>query len=259
MASDDRPKLPRVTLGDERLYVEGEKEPYFRNPEHTILMCVEAFTISRSYQQDRIDGVKRENWYHSDSLKGIAKLEGRDRFAVIGLETGPNPPITFGLEPVPDADAGLHWRGSIWFFTRDLSSVDEDQFYVNAVCPKTHFDELLAAIERGHIDHIRVAMETNMWTRGFSGLWHLAPPKYREDRESPDFEIVTISSVTMVEKFGHRPANKSKDDLHLTEKTKDEIAVPKPLLVELPTRVYSMLTALLAIAAALLMLTLLRH
>jgi hypothetical protein len=29
MASDDRPKLPRATLRDEKLYIEGKKEPYF--------------------------------------------------------------------------------------------------------------------------------------------------------------------------------------------------------------------------------------
>jgi hypothetical protein len=37
MASDD-PKLPRATVRDEKLYVEGEKEPYFQDREDTILL-----------------------------------------------------------------------------------------------------------------------------------------------------------------------------------------------------------------------------
>ena len=78
--------------------------------------------------------------------------------------------------------------------------------------------------------------------------WHLAPPIDREPATGPSYGIGNISSLTWEEKFGIHPANK----------TKDEVTEVKPQLVELPARVYSMLSALLAIAAALLVLTFLR-
>jgi hypothetical protein len=52
------------------------------------------------------------------------------------------------------------------------------------------------------------------------------------------------------------PAKEPKDELTPPKEADDE---PKPQLVELPARVYSMLSALLAIAAALLVLTFLRQ
>ena len=48
MASDDRPKLPRNP--DEKLYVEGEKEPYFRDLEHTIALRVRKLTPAATGQ-----------------------------------------------------------------------------------------------------------------------------------------------------------------------------------------------------------------
>jgi hypothetical protein len=78
----DSPKLPRAPrCATTRLYVEGEKEPYFQDREHTIWLRVAALTIYRGYRAyDRADMVLTE------SLHGIAKLEHGNRFAVIGLE-----------------------------------------------------------------------------------------------------------------------------------------------------------------------------
>jgi hypothetical protein len=95
-------------------------------------------------------------------------------------------------------------------------------------------------------------METTMWTKdpplmsGSPRTWHLAPPTDAEFL-GPALEDGYISSLIWEENFG---APKTKDD---------EATAPKPQLVELPARVYSMLSALLAIAAALLVLTFLRH
>jgi hypothetical protein len=48
MTSDDRPKLPRATVRDEKLYVEGEKEPYFQDlREGTIYLRVDALSLRR--------------------------------------------------------------------------------------------------------------------------------------------------------------------------------------------------------------------
>ena len=98
MASDDRPKLPRVTVRDEKLYVEGEKEPYFQDRKHTIRLRVSALTIYRGYAPDET----RKTFI--ESLYGIATLEDGDRFAVIGLETDPATLIRFHLDSVPDTE-----------------------------------------------------------------------------------------------------------------------------------------------------------
>jgi hypothetical protein len=58
-----------------------------------------------------------------------------------------------------------------------------------------------------------------------------------------------LGSLTWDEKFG----------LHAAKETDDEPTTPKPQVVELPARVYSMLSVLIAIGAALLVLTFLRH
>jgi hypothetical protein len=38
----DDPKLPRAFLRGESLYIEGETEPYFRDPEKTISIALNA-------------------------------------------------------------------------------------------------------------------------------------------------------------------------------------------------------------------------
>jgi hypothetical protein len=235
MASDDRPKLPRATLRDEKLYVEGEKEPYFRDREQSVWLRVEALTISRGYAPNQT----RKPFL--ESLHGIAKLEERDRFAVIGLETDPTTPIQFRLESVPDTETKFHWRANINFHAHDREAANEGEyFWISGYCTSQYFDDLLAAVRRGHVDNIRVGMETTMWT--------LAAPIDGE-AERPAYEFGHISSLIWEEKFG----------LHPPEETKDAAIAPKPQRVELPARVYSMLSALIGLVAALLVLTFLRH
>ena len=73
----------------------------------SVWLRVEALTISRGYAPpDLTPGGKG----FVESLHGIAKLEERDRFAVIGLETDPTTPIRFGLKSVPDTETKFHWR-----------------------------------------------------------------------------------------------------------------------------------------------------
>jgi hypothetical protein len=61
-------------------------------------------------------------------------------------------------------------------------------------------------------------------------------------------EFGNISSLTWEEKFGLYPA-----------KAEDQVAEVKPQAVELPARVYTMLTALIVIGVLLVILTFLRH
>ena len=154
------PKLPRATLRGENLHVEGEEEPYFRDPEHTIWLRVDALTIYRGYEPE--DQIKRTGKVLTESLRGIAKLEGLDRFAVVGLETGRKTPIEFHLRQVSDTETTFHWRANIGFRTHDWEFDQEEGFWIEGRCPRQYFDDLLAAVRRGHVDNIRVGVETTM-------------------------------------------------------------------------------------------------
>jgi hypothetical protein len=93
-------------------------------------------------------------------------------------------------------------------------------------------------------------MKTTMWTKdpplmsGSPRTWYVAPQTDGKSTD-PALENGFILSLIWEEKFG--------------PPLKDEAPAPKPQLVDLPKRVYSILTALLAIAAALLVLTFLRQ
>jgi hypothetical protein len=253
MALDD-PKLPRTTLRGENLYVQGEEEPYFRDPEHTIRLRVDSLAIHRGYEP-------RDLTQHTstkvivESLRGIAKIEGQDRLAVIGLETHRNTPIEFYLRSIPDAETKFHWHVDIGFHTpHDWELEQQERFWIQGFCTGQYFEDLLAAVRRGHVDNIRVAIQTTLWTKDQSSAlevprtWHLASPS---DREStwPTIERGNISSLTWEERFGLQPA-KGMEDVP---------TAPKPHVVALPSQVYLMLTALVAIGALLLLVTVLRH
>jgi hypothetical protein len=259
MALDD-PKLPRTTLRGENLYVQGEEEPYFRDPEHTIRLRVDSLSIHRGYEP-------RDLTEHTstkvivESLRGMAKIEGQDRFAVIGLETHRNTPIEFYLRSIPEAETKFHWHADIGFHTpHDWEFEQEEGFWIQGFCTSQYFDDLLAAVRRGHVENIRVSIQTTLWTRDESSMsegprtWHLASPS---DREStwPTIERGNISSLTWEERFSLQPAKGMED----AKGRGDGLTARKPHVVELPAQVYLMLTALVAIGALLLLVTVLRH
>jgi hypothetical protein len=248
MVAEDRPKLPRASLRGEKLYIEGEKEPYFRDSTNGVQLRIDALTIRRGYTDFRDGKVLTE------SLEGIATLDGGDEFTVIGLDTDDDDttPIQFYLYSVSDAETELHWRARIGFVSANREFRQDAHFWISAEFTSQYVDDLLAAVRRGHVDNISVRMKTTMWTQdpplmsGTWRTWHLAPPTDGKFTHDPAPEHGYISSLTWEENFG---APKTKDD---------EVTAPKPQLVELPARVYSMLTALLVIVAALLVLTFLR-
>jgi hypothetical protein len=243
----DHPKLPRATLRDDKLYIEGEKEPYFRDRTNAVRLRIDALTIRRGYRD-----LRNRKDYLTESLGGIATVE-KDEFVVIGLETDHTWPIEFDLRPIAETETEYHWHASIGFNTHEgfewWNMPDwEEGFFIEGYCTRSYLDDLLAAVRRGHVDNIRVIMETTMWTQapplmsGSPRTWCLACYG-NGGAKGPTSEAGYISSLIWEEKFGPP----LKDD-----------APTKPQLVELPVRVYSMLTALLAIAAALLVLTFLR-
>ena len=82
-------------------------------------------------------------------------------------------------------------------------------FWIQGYCTKQYLDDLLAAVRRGHVDNIRVGMETTMWTRDrpsmFGGIssrtWHIAPPIDHDDATDHALEGGNISSLTWEEKL----------------------------------------------------------
>jgi hypothetical protein len=82
-------------------------------------------------------------------------------------------------------------------------------------------------------------------------------PGISSDREStwPTIERGNISSLTREKRFGLQPANGMED----AKGMEDGLTAPKPHVVELPAQIYLMLTALVAIGALLLVVTVLRH
>jgi hypothetical protein len=58
MVAEDRPKLPPATLRDDKLYIKGEKEPYFWDSTNGVLLRIDALTIRRGYTDFR-DGKVR--------------------------------------------------------------------------------------------------------------------------------------------------------------------------------------------------------
>jgi hypothetical protein len=117
MVDEARPKLPRATLRNDKLYVEGEKEPYFRDQKETIWLRVTALTVHRGYGPSDYEDLTSEKAL-TERINGIAKFEEGDRLAVIGLETDRTTPIQFLLLPVSDTETKFHWHAKIWFSPR---------------------------------------------------------------------------------------------------------------------------------------------
>jgi hypothetical protein len=109
----DHPKLPRATLRDDKLYIEGEKEPYFRDRTNAVRLRIDALTIRRGYRD-----LRNRKDYLTESLGGIATVE-KDEFVVIGLETDHTWPIEFDLRPIAETETEYHWHASIGFNTHE--------------------------------------------------------------------------------------------------------------------------------------------
>jgi hypothetical protein len=103
MAFDD-PKLPRASLRGENLHIDGENEPYFRDPEYRIYLEVGDLKISGGFESEDFSKGDSPKQLAAVTLRGSAKLEGKDKFAVAGVKTGHSPPIGFYLKHRPRRD-----------------------------------------------------------------------------------------------------------------------------------------------------------
>jgi hypothetical protein len=247
------PKLPRATLRGDQLFIAGEKEPYFRAPERDVTLTVGALTIHDGYEQEDLTERASPKVPSRVSLRGIATIDDEDKFAVAGMKTAVDTPIKFGLNAVPDSETRFHWRGPIWLQMHDWESDIDEAFYFDCHCTSGPFEDVLTAVRTGRVDTLKVRMETTMWTKDKSGYiptpttWHLAPPVDREST-SPDHEWGTVLSLTWEEKYGVHPV-----------KSGEDAPAPPPTVVELPPKVYSLLSAIIGILMALLVMAFLRH
>jgi hypothetical protein len=80
MANDDS-KLPRAVLRGEELYVDNDKEPYFRDPDYVIHLDITDLKVAGGLEQsDPMEGWSPKVVV-APGLRGLARLEGRDKFA----------------------------------------------------------------------------------------------------------------------------------------------------------------------------------
>jgi hypothetical protein len=254
MAYDD-PKLPRAVLRGENLHIDGENEPYFRDPEYSVYLEVTDLRIS--------GGFEPENFFEADSpkqqsavaLRGFAKLEGKVKFAVAGVETDPACPIEFHLRQVLEKETKFHWRATIGFRMHDWEFEHEEGFWVQGYCTGEPFDAIVAAVRTGRVEKLHVGLKTMMWTKrkssgfmpGMPMTYHLAPPVDREST-GPANELGTIIGITWDESFGLRAPKTASDKVPLS-----------PAPVELPARLYSMLSAIIGLAVVIAVLLFLRR
>jgi hypothetical protein len=187
------PKLPRAPVRDGKLYVEGEKEPYFREPQHTIQLRVHSLTVRRGYQPEDWQNPTSKKKALKETLHGLAE---NNEFNVIGLDKvySPSTSIEFLLASVPDTEREFYWHTTIGFHACQYEGPGEPHwprgFWVHGYCPSQYLDDLLAAVRRDHVDNILVEMQTTMWTRNSgtysSGPWHLARPTDRSSEPSKE-------------------------------------------------------------------------
>jgi hypothetical protein len=243
MAYDD-PKLPRAVLRGENLYIDGENEPYFRDPEYPVYLEVTDLRISGGFESEDLGKGDRPMQMAAVTLRGRAKLEGKDKFAVAGVETDPSPPIEFQLRQVAENETKFHWRATIGFQMHDWEFENEEGFWVQGYCTGQLFDAIVAVVRTGRVEKLRVGMETMMWTKqkssgfmpGMPMTFHLVPP-VDKDSTRPAIERGTITGITWDESYSLRTSKPAKDDA----------APPKPAVVELPARLYSMLGTIIII------------
>ena len=138
MAFFDR-KLPRVALRGELLYVEGEKEPYFRDPEHQVWMNVGEITVHGGFREPYRDEKTTAFQTGALSIEGRAAFEFGDRFGVIGYETDPKTSIRFGFHGRSEAESRLHWQANIGLMIYEPEDGIEQYYYVSFFLPEREF------------------------------------------------------------------------------------------------------------------------
>lgn len=254
MAYDD-PKLPPAVLRGEYLYVGNDKEPYVRDPDYRVHMNVTDLRVQGGFEPAEISEIRGPKALVKPAIRGLATLEGRDKFAVAGFDIDKNSKIEFHLRTVPDDETRFLWTAWIGYRMHDWEFDWEAGFWVDCCCSSAEFDRVLSAIRTGHVERLRVTLTTTMWTKqasngfmlGMPMTFHVAPPIDKESTE-PASERGFIQSINWDESYGTgRPAPIYAE------------VPPKQAIVDLTARAYTLLTFMVGLLAALVMLTFLRR
>ncbi len=210
MAFDD-PNLPPAVLRGEELYVGDDKEPYLRDPDYVVHLDVTDLKICGGMEPADVMESRGPKVVVAPALRGLAKLEGRDKFAVAGLDVGSGPKIEFHLRSVADGDTRFHWVASIGYSMYDWEFETKAGFWVQGCCTAAELDRVLAALRTGCVDRLRVALTTTMWTKkksngfmpGMPMTLCVAPPT-DEESTTPALERGFVRSITWDETYGAR-------------------------------------------------------
>jgi hypothetical protein len=84
----DDPKLRRAVTRGEELFVGDDKEPYVRDRDERIYRDITDFSISGGFEREDITEKASPKVPVRESLSGRAKIDGKDSFALAGLEIG---------------------------------------------------------------------------------------------------------------------------------------------------------------------------
>ena len=254
MAHNDT-KLPRTDIRGENLFVEGEDEPYFRIPEHWVWMNVGDIFVGGGFEKPLTEPVTAFKPRRL-RIEGRAAFEHGDSFAVIGYQIDPKTPVHVSFNT--NSEHRHHWQANIGLMP--FEAMGDEFFYVEFYLPDPEFADLVTIARAGNLDNIRIAMTTSMWTKmrpvsvsyfhGNADLY-LCPNSY-----SPQSERGTLQSVQWTERFRAKPPKLDTPPPPSNHNAEKSL---KPTIVELPGKLYSMLSTLIFMGVAIAVIILYRR
>ncbi|MDO9353874.1 MAG: hypothetical protein Q7T55_09265, partial [Solirubrobacteraceae bacterium] len=158
-------KLPRATMRDNKLYVEGEKDAYVRGMIRSLTLEVRDLVYHRGYS---VDGGKAQV---TGRISGTAVVQRRDAIAVAGSDWR-STELTFSVRAVP-AGSEHEWKSTIGFLAYDWEISDpddEDRFFVEVYVTQDAFTDAEGAFLAGRTKTLDVILDTDLWVH--EDDWH---------------------------------------------------------------------------------------
>lgn len=147
---------------DGLLYVDGECEPYHRDPELGRRVEITGLQIISGFKSYGFDGEPPEPM--RDRVRGPGKLLDGDRLSVAGSGEL-DAPLWVSVVAAPDETDKYDWRSTIGMLEEDDEFNDADQFFIEAYVPAVAFEKLVAVVRAGRVRNITLRLRTTLWTR----------------------------------------------------------------------------------------------
>jgi hypothetical protein len=175
-------KLPRAELREERLYIEGEKEPYMQGSRHSLRLTVRKLQFHRKF------GIYDGKAQQSGLIQGTATIED-DRLTVAGRGLPEVRKIPVSV--VGHDEEEYDWEISVGFNPGDWIYGTVDEYFCSCYVPESVFNELVKAYLMGKAEELTVKACPKLWLREpdwhgpgtFGRTWYLVPSI---DRQMPD-------------------------------------------------------------------------